>query len=73
MRRKTQHAAQQMTREYNRTQAFSAIDTAPISHLTDAMVESIARSHANLRERPRLLAELRARLRARIEREDHGG
>lgn len=72
-RRKTQHAAQQMTREYNRTMALSKIDTAPLATLTDQMVQSITNSHSNLRERPKMLAELQARIAARRAREGHGG
>lgn len=67
------HAAQQMTREYNRTMALSKIDTAPLATLTDAMVISIANSHSSMRERPKMLAELQARIAARRAREGHGG
>jgi len=70
-RHKTQHAAQQMTREHNRTMAFSKVMTAPLATLTDQMVQSIANSHSNLRERAGMLADLRAKVAAR--REAEGG
>jgi hypothetical protein len=47
--------ADKMTADYNRTQAFMKIATAPLHTLTAAMVESIARTHripvAELQER----------------------
>lgn len=62
MRRVPRHAPAQMTRAHNTTAAFMKVTTAPLHTLTDAMLESIARSHASERDRPALLTELRARL-----------
>lgn len=62
---------QRMTREYNETVAFMKIDTAPIHTLTDAMVESIARSHCGGKpaDYDRLLSRLDVRLMERKARE----
>ena len=65
--RTLQHAAQQMTREYNRTQAFAKIAMAPLDKLDDRMLESIARTH----KVP--VDTLRAQLADRRAREGHGG
>lgn len=67
------HAPTQMTRAHNVTTAFMKVTTAPLHTLTDTMLESIARSHANERDRPALLTELRARLAVRKEREGADG
>lgn len=57
------HAPAKMTRAYNAKQAVMKITTAPLHTLTDAMVESIARTHRYP------LDDLRARLAERRERE----
>lgn len=67
------HAAQQMTRDYNQTMAFSKVTTAPLHTLTDMMVQSIANSHSSMRDRPKLLAELQARVADRRAREAANG
>lgn len=46
MSRPARTAPKQMTAAFNHTAAFAKIGMAPLAHLTDAMVESIAASHA---------------------------
>lgn len=70
---KPRHAPNRMSRAHNTTAAFMKVTTAPLHALTDAMLTSIANSHAVPRDRPALLTELHARLAARKEREGHGG
>lgn len=66
-RRKTQHAPQQMSREYNRTQAFAKIAMAPLDKIDDRMLDSIARTHKVPVETLRAqLAERKAREAARV-------
>lgn len=67
------HAPAKMTRAYNVTMAFTKVTTAPLHTLTDAMLESIANSHAAGRDRPALLRELHARLANRKAREAANG
>lgn len=56
------HAPTAMTRSYNVTQAMMKIATAPLSTLTPAMVESIARTHrVPVDELQQRLAERHAR------------
>ena len=50
MKPRPRHAPKQMTREYSETQAFMKVTIAPLHTLTDAMLESIARSHCGRRE-----------------------
>ena len=69
---KQRHASPQMSMQYNRTMAFSKVTTAPLHTLTDMMVQSIANSHSSMRDRPKLLAELQARVADRRAREGHG-
>ena len=71
MKPRARHAPQAMTSEYNQTQAFMKVTTAPLHTLTPAMLESIARTHCGRREGAfgRMLGELQARVDARRERE----
>lgn len=72
-RRIQQHAPAQMTRAHNTTAAYMKVTTAPLHTLTDAMLISIANSHATERDRPHLLRELHARLAERKRREGVDG
>ena len=65
------HAPKQMTREYSETQAFMKVTIAPLHTLTEAMLESIARTHCGRREGAygRMLADLTRRVAERRERE----
>lgn len=56
------HAPTKMTRSYNQTIAFSKVATAPLDKLSDAMIESIARTHkVPVAELQQQLAERRVR------------
>lgn len=61
MKRRAFQKKQTMTRQFNHVAAFSKVGTAPLETLNDAMIESIAASHAR-RGTPafdKLLADLR--------------
>ena len=61
MRKRAYTPKQRMTVEYNTTAATMKVGTAPLDKLTDANLESIARTHCGRREGDydRLLAKLR--------------
>ena len=59
----------EMTAKANRIAAFTKVSTAPLHTLTEAMIDSIVRSHATERTRTKLAMELRATLGARKARE----
>lgn len=67
MKPRQKHAPKQMTREYSETQAFMKVTIAPLHTLTEAMLESIARTHCGRREGAydAMLADLRARVETR--------
>jgi hypothetical protein len=69
--RPAHHAPARMTQAYNDTAAMMKITMAPLATLTDAMIESIARSHCGKREGSyeAMLAELRGRVETRRRRE----
>jgi len=75
MKRRQIPQRSEMTAQANRIAALSKIATAPLHALTDAMVESIAGSHARKGspQFAKLLAELDARLMERRAREGFGG
>lgn len=75
MKRRPIPQRSEMTAQANRIAALSKIATAPLHTLTDAMVESIAGSHARKGspQFAKLLAELDARLMERRAREGFGG
>lgn len=68
---RARHSKPQMTRAYNETAAIMKATVAPLAGLTEAMLQSIARTHCGKREGDydRLLAELQARVAERRGRE----
>lgn len=69
--RGNKHAPKQMSAHYNHVAAFAKVGTAPLERLDDAMIESIAASHAR-RGTPafnRLLTGLREVVAMRRERD----
>lgn len=75
MKRRPIPQRSEMTAQANRIAALSKIATAPLHTLTDAMVESIARTHKDRRPGSfeKLLAELDGKLMERRAREGVGG